>query len=62
MAVVSQGEGDTVAILNHNKPAFYCVPAQMYEQLMDKLENIELNKIADSRINQERVKVNIDDL
>ena len=62
MYVVAQGEGEPVAILNRNKPAFYCVPAEVYEDLMDKLEDIELNKIADSRKNQKRIRVNIDEL
>ena len=62
MEVVRQGEGATVAILNHNKPAFYCVPAEIYEKLMDRLENIELNKIADSRVGQKRIRVNLDEI
>lgn len=62
MEVVRQGEGSTVAILNHNKPAFYCVPAEVYEQLMDKLENVELNRIADSRSGQKRIRVSLDEI
>jgi len=62
MAVIDQGDGFPVAVLNRNKPAFYCVPAKAYEKLMDKLEDIELNQIADSRKGQERVKVSIDEL
>ena len=50
MGIVAAGEGFPVAILNRNKPAFYCVPAKAYEILMDKLENLELNTIADARI------------
>lgn len=62
MAVVEQGEGFPVAILNRNQPAFYCVPADAYEALVDKLEDMELNAIADSRVGQERIRVNLDDL
>ena len=51
MATVAAGEGFTVAILNRNEPAFYCVPAKAYESLMDKLEDMELNAIADARLN-----------
>ncbi|EFH5090196.1 type II toxin-antitoxin system Phd/YefM family antitoxin, partial [Escherichia coli] len=32
MATVSAGEGYPVAILNRNQPAFYCVPAELYER------------------------------
>ena len=50
MATVAAGEGFPVAILNHNEPAFYCVPAKAYEALMDKLEDMELNSLADARL------------
>jgi antitoxin StbD len=51
-----------VAILNRNAPAFYCVPAKAYEALMDKLEDLELNALADARAGQRVTKVNLDDL
>lgn len=62
MYVVAQGEGSPVAILNRNKPVFYCVPASDYEIMMERLEDAELNSIADSRKGQKRISVNIDDL
>ncbi|MGH8613908.1 MAG: type II toxin-antitoxin system Phd/YefM family antitoxin [Gammaproteobacteria bacterium] len=37
-AVIEQAGGFPVAILNHNKPAAYLVPASAFEELMDKLE------------------------
>ena len=62
MSVVEQGDGFPVAILNRNRPAFYCIPAEAYEALIDKLEDMELNAIADARTGQKRVRVNLDDL
>lgn len=62
MGTVAAGEGLPVAILNRNEPAFYCVPAQAFEALMEKLEDIELNKLADTRQGQKRVKVTLDEL
>ena len=64
MATVAAGEGFPVAILNRNEPAFYCVPAKSYEALMDKLEDMELNAIADSRLKDGKklVRVDIDEL
>ena len=38
MGTVAAGEGFTVAILNHNVPAFYCVPADVYESMMERRE------------------------
>lgn len=49
MGTVAAGEGFPVAILNRNKPAFYCIPAKAYEALLEKLEDLELNSIADAR-------------
>jgi len=59
---VAQGEGFPVAVLNRNNPEFYCLPVESYEALLNKIEDLELNALANSRANQERVKVNIDDL
>jgi len=62
MAVVEQGEGFPVAVLNRNQPAFYCVPAEAYEALMDKLEDVELAAIVEARKGQEEIAVAIDEL
>lgn len=62
MGTVAAGEGFPVAILNRNAPAFYCVPAKAYEALMDKLEDIDLNAIANARAGQRVIKVKLDDL
>jgi antitoxin StbD len=62
MAVVGQGEGSPVVILDQDQPAFYCVPTAVYEALMDKLEDIELNAIADQREAEPFREVSLDDL
>ena len=62
MKVIDQGQGESVAILNRNKPAFYCVPAKTYEDLLNRLEDMELNALADARAGQERIRVDLDDL
>jgi antitoxin StbD len=64
MATVAAGEGFPVAILNHNEPTFYCVPAKAYEALMDKLEDMELNSLADARLKDGKplVRVRLDEL
>lgn len=60
MATLAAGEGSAVAILNRNEPAFYCVPAAVYEEMMDILEDIELNRIADARAHEPTVAVDLD--
>lgn len=62
MLTVAAGEGFPVAILNRNEPVFYCIPAKAYEALIDYLEDLELNAIADSRKGQATIRVSLDDL
>lgn len=59
---VAAGEGFPVAILNRNEPAFYCVPAKAFEALMDRLEDVELNAIADARAGEPVIKITLDEL
>lgn len=60
--VVAQGEGFPVAVLNHNEPDFYCIPAAAWEEIVDRLEDVELNAIADARANQALIAVDLNDL
>lgn len=62
MGTVAAGEGFPVAILNRNEPAFYCIPAKAYEALLNRLEDLELNAIADARQGQAEIEVSLDDL
>ena len=62
MGTVAAGDGFPVAILNRNEPAFYCIPAKAYEALLDKLEDMELNALADARSGQSEIKVDLNDL
>ncbi|VAV86425.1 RelB/StbD replicon stabilization protein (antitoxin to RelE/StbE) [hydrothermal vent metagenome] len=62
MAVVAQGDGAPVAIMNRSAPVFYAVPAKTYEALLDKLEDLELAAIVRSRMDQPEIEVSLDDL
>ena len=62
MGTVAAGEGFPVAILNRNEPAFYCVPAKAYAAMLERLEDAELNAIADARKGQRVLKVKLDEL
>ena len=64
MGTVAAGEGFPVVILNRNEPAFYCIPVKAFEALMEKLEDIELNALAEARMSDGKtpVKVLMDDL
>lgn len=56
--------GEPIAILNHNKPTAYLVPASAYEEMLDRLEDAELVEIVKSRKNEkaEAIEVSIDEL
>jgi len=64
LATVAAGGGSPVAIFHDNKLEFYCVPAVIYEALLEKLEDLELNALADERLNdgQPLIRVSLDDL
>ncbi|WP_175681733.1 type II toxin-antitoxin system Phd/YefM family antitoxin [Burkholderia cenocepacia] len=62
MGTVAAGEGFPVAILNHNEPAFYCIPAKTWEAMIERLEDTEDNAMADSHATEKIVKVNLNDL
>ena len=48
-AIIEQAEGFPVAILNHNKPVAYLVPAATFELLMDTLDDVELAELVRQR-------------
>ncbi|MCK6879730.1 type II toxin-antitoxin system Phd/YefM family antitoxin [Enterobacter bugandensis] len=60
MATVNAGDGYPVAILNRNQPAFYCVPAELYEKMLNALDDQELVKLIDERSNQQLHDVDLD--
>ena len=62
MAIIEQADGFPVAVLNRNQPAFYCVPADAYEMLMDKLEDIELSQIVKEREHSKEIEIDVNDL
>lgn len=62
MKVAASAYGDPVAVLNRNAPVFYCVPAEAYEAMIDKIENLELLELVKERENEKSIPVNIDDL
>lgn len=62
MAVVREGGGGPVAILNRNEPVFYAVPAKTFENICEILEDVELRAIVEARRDQREFKVSLDAL
>ena len=62
MKVALSAHGEAIAILNRNEPAFYCIPAQTYESMMDHIEDLELLTIFEQHKNQASIKDGLDDI
>lgn len=43
---VASGEGEPVAVLSYNEPAFYCVPSELFERMKFAFEQFESGKSA----------------
>jgi antitoxin StbD len=63
-ALINEADGAAIAILNHNKPAAYLVPAETFEWLMDKLDDQMLAEIVRERMKDKgkAIDVTLDDL
>ena len=63
-ALLKSAEGAPIAILNHNTPAAYFVPAETYEWMMDRLEDYELAQVVQERAHEkdQAIAVSLDDL
>jgi antitoxin StbD len=63
-ALIEESEGEPIAILNHNRPTAYLVPAATYEAIMERLEDYQLGLLVNKRQNEkiEAVEVDIDEL
>ncbi len=60
MTVVELGE--PVVVLNRNTPVFYCVSPELYEQMINALEDAELTEIVNERKDQPAVRLDIKEL
>jgi antitoxin StbD len=60
--IISQAHGAPVAILNHNRPTAYLVPAAAYEAMMEQLDDQYLAQLVKERQQERSVKVSLDEL
>jgi len=61
-AVLAAADGASVAVLNHNKVVAYLLPADVYEAIMEELDDFRLVEIVKERENEPTIRVDIDDL
>lgn len=62
--LLEQSGGEPVAILNHNRPTAYLIPAALYEDILDRLEDLELMEVVEARKLEkpQAMEVSLDDL
>jgi len=63
-ALLNEADGEPVAILNRNRPTAYLVPADIYEMMLDMLEDYELGQLVRERQGEKEdaIAVDIDEL
>ena len=62
--ILEQAGSEAVAILNHNVASAYLVPSELYEKMMDIIDDYHLSQIVEERLNdgEKAIRVSIDDL
>jgi antitoxin StbD len=63
-ALLDKGSGEPIALLNHNKPTAYLIPARLYEKMLECLDDRYLLELARDRLKDksEAIAVNLDEL
>lgn len=63
-ALIAEAMGAPVAILNHNVPAAYLIPADTYEWIMEAFDDHVLATLVEQRMSEksDAVEVSLDDL
>jgi len=61
-AVLNDAKGGAVAVLNHNRVMAYMVPADTYEAMLERLDDMALIEIIKARAGEVGVPVTLDEL
>lgn len=61
-AVIDAADDEVVAVLVHNRPSAYLVPAATYQRLIERLDDLELAELVRQRADEPTVKVSLDAL
>ena len=64
-SIIENANGQSIAILNHNRPSAYLVPSEVYEKMMDMLDEYYLIQKVKERLNykdRELIEVSLDEL
>ncbi len=63
-SLIEQADGEPIAILNHNKPTAYLIPAETYELMIEQIEDYHLGLIITERQHEKTsaIEVSLDEL
>jgi antitoxin StbD len=61
-AVMDEAQGEAVAVLNHNRIMAYMVPADIYESMLEILDDLYLTELVKARAGEKGEPVDIDAL
>lgn len=61
-AVMSGAQGGAVAVLSHNRVMGYMVPTDVYEAMMERLDDMDLAELVKARSQEAPIPVSLDDL
>ena len=60
--VLADAAGASVALLDQNRVVAYLVPAELYEQILERLDDFELAALAKARAAEKSIQVSLEDL
>ncbi len=60
--ILRQAEDQPVAVLNHNRPEAYLLPAALYERMLDLLDDAKDASLVRERANGPFIEVSLADL
>jgi antitoxin StbD len=64
-SVIENANGESIAILNHNRPSAYLVPSEVYEKMMEMLDEYYLIQKVKERLDykdSDLIEVSLDEL
>ena len=60
--ILAEAAGAPVALLDQDRVTAYLVPAELYEQILERLDDFELAALAKARAAEKSIRVSLDDL
>lgn len=61
-SIMDLADGEAIAVLNHNRIMAYMVPAEVYESMLEQLDDLYLTEIIKDRAEEKGEPVDIDAL